>query len=736
MQTGVRGCTGRRVLGIGAGRVVAHFANLPAGGVPHLVQVNQTGIKYGFGVTPDLHGANAHGDAVMGGAGFAHHMAVLAQLVLTQGLHDDIAVCGAHLNQHTKFFAEQGAQGHLVAPAADLTSPIFGVTAVHAAVRNAITLGHQHVHIQGNAHMAGKRHLTSRCKQAAITAVMVGQEVAAGAQGVHRVDQVHQVLRMVQVWHLVAHLPQRLRQNAAAHAVFATAQVDQNQRSVLRGVKLRCECAAHISQRGKGGHDQRHRRGDFFGFVAILPLRAHRQRIFADRDRNAQRRAQFQPDGLHSLIEGGVFTGLTTRRHPVGGQFDAVKLHGCGQQIGDGLCHRHAATGGGVHRGQWGALPHRHGFTGKPLEVSQCHGAVGYRHLPGAHHLVAVAQATHGAVTNGDQKTLGGHGGVGQHVNGGLLQGHVGQVDGGKHACHGLHIAVHFGRLAQQHVHGHVDRQIRLITLQLGLLSQIDIPNDQSTRFCGHTHHCKRATLAFTQGLETGQRIGGNRHHVALLAFVRPDFLGRHARFFQRYGAQVKQGTTTSVIGQFRESVAQPPCAHIMNRQNRVGSTLQPALVDDLLRAALNLRVAPLHRVKVQVRGVGAGRHGAGGAATHANAHARAAKLDQQAAGREFNLVRLAGINHAQPPGDHDRLVVTTLLGVRGGCTSRVGCGVAQGLLVFTKVTQQVWSAKFVVERSPTQGPFHHDLQRAGNVHRLAVINRGQSRIVFSFCHG
>ena len=157
----------------------------------------------------------------------------------------------------------------------------------------------------------------------------------------------------------------------------------------------------------------------------------------------------------------------------------------------------------------------------------------------------------------------------------------------------------------------------------------------------------------------------------------------------------------------------------------------QPALVDDLLGAALDLRVAALHRVKVEVRRVVAGGHGAGGAAAHANAHARAAELDQQRARRKLDLVRLRGIDHAQAAGQHDRLVVAALLGLRLRRASCVLDRVAQALLVLAKVTQQIGPAKLVVERRPAQRPLDHDLQRAGNVRRLAVINGGQSRISF-----
>ena len=105
---------------------------------------------------------------------------------------------------------------------------------------------------------------------------MVGQNQALGTQRVDGMDQVHQVLRVVQIGHFVAHLAQVLRQDTAAHAVLAAPQVDQNQRAIVHRVELRRQRAAHVGQGGKSGHDQGHRRGDFFGLSGlVLPLRAH-----------------------------------------------------------------------------------------------------------------------------------------------------------------------------------------------------------------------------------------------------------------------------------------------------------------------------------------------------------------------------------------------------------------------------------------------------------------------------
>ena len=73
-------------------------------------------------------------------------------------------------------------------------------------------------------------------------------------------------------------------------------------------------------------------------------------------------------------------------------------------------------------------------------------------------------------------------------------------------------------------------------------------------------------------------------------------------------------------------------------------------MVDDLLGAALDLGVAALHRVEVELGGVGAGRHRARGAAAHADAHARPAELDQQRAGRELDLLVWLAAIVPRPP--------------------------------------------------------------------------------------
>ena len=110
----------------------------------------------------------------------------------------------------------------------------------------------------------------------------------------------------------------------------------------------------------------------------------------------------------------------------------------------------------------------------------------------------------------------------------------------------GLHVAVHLGRLAQQHVHGHVHRSF---------LAFID--QHQLALLGGHADHRERAALALAEGLELLQRLGRDGQHVAFLALVAPDFLGRQAGLFQRHGAQVEARAAAGVVGQLGEGVGQ-----------------------------------------------------------------------------------------------------------------------------------------------------------------------------------
>ena len=142
-------------------------------------------------------------------------------------LHHGAAFTAAHLQHHTQFFVEQGVEHLDVAATTDLFFPVFGFATVHAAVRRTLRLHQQHVDIQRHSHLAGKGHFGHTGQQAAVAAVVVGQNLPLLAQCIHGMHQTHQVLGIIQIRHGIAALPQHLTQDTAGHAVFAPAQIHQ-----------------------------------------------------------------------------------------------------------------------------------------------------------------------------------------------------------------------------------------------------------------------------------------------------------------------------------------------------------------------------------------------------------------------------------------------------------------------------------------------------------------------------
>jgi len=146
-----------------------------------------------------------------------------------------------------------------------------------------------------------------------------------------------------------------------------------------------------------------------------------------------------------------------------------------------------------------------------------------------------------------------------------------------------------------------------------------------------------------------------------------------------------------------------------MDREDRIAVAHLPAAVDDFLRTALHLGVAPLHRGEIEVGGVGAGGHRRSRATAQTDQHARSAELDQLRSGGKSLLEAMAAGDIADAAGDHDRLVVAAHLAV-------------EGLLEGAEVAGQVGAAEFVVESGCAKRAFDHDVERRGDAVGLAVI--------------
>ena len=187
------------------------------------------------------------------------------------------------------------------------------------------------------------------------------------------------------------------------------------------------------------------------------------------------------------------------------------------------------ARGRRVEHGDGRAFAHGHGFAAEAFVVGQRHGAVGHRHLPRADHLVAAGEPAHGAIADGDEEGLVGHGGVAQHAVGGFGQVDAGQVQRGRHARQALDVARHARRLAQDHVDGHIHRTHFIGALRAdGVQARqaLAVDHAQLALFGGHAHHRVGTALAARDGVEAVQVLRQDRQDVALLRFVAPD-LGR-----------------------------------------------------------------------------------------------------------------------------------------------------------------------------------------------------------------
>ena len=136
------------------------------------------------------------------------------------------------------------------------------------------------------------------------------------------------------------------------------------------------------------------------------------------------------------------------------------------------------------------------------VEVRQRHGAVGHRHLPRADHLVARAQAADRAVADGDQEALVGD----RRVAAARDTRRRCSVDAGRGRAAAARARtrctsrVHLRRLAEQHVHRHVDRlrcsSCGSSTTQLALLGR-------------HADDGERAALALADRREQRAAISG-----------------------------------------------------------------------------------------------------------------------------------------------------------------------------------------------------------------------------------
>ncbi len=227
-------------------------------------------------------------------------------------------------------------------------------------------LSTQFVQLDADATAAGKGHFTDRDEQPTVGTVMIGQQLLIPVHLLDQLEEALEGLRIDQIRAMVTQLPVDLGQRRGAQSVLPLTQVDQDQVRIAQvGSQLRSQGAAHIADRGKGGDDQRQRRGHRPLFALLLPDGLHRHGVFADRDGDPQGRTKLHAHRPHGFVEFGILAVVPGRRHPVGGEFDVTEpVDTGGRDVGQRLADGHAPGGRPVDQRQGGTLAHRHGLAG------------------------------------------------------------------------------------------------------------------------------------------------------------------------------------------------------------------------------------------------------------------------------------------------------------------------------------------------------------------------------------
>ena len=156
----------------------------------------------------------------------------------------------------------------------------------------------------------------------------------------------------------------------------------------------------------------------------------------------------------------------------------------------------------------------------------------------------------------------------------------------------------------------------------------------------------------------------------------------------------------------FRHGVGQAARTHVVDELDRVVGAERPAGVDHFLCAPLHLRIATLHRGKIEFFAAGAAAHRRGRAAAEPDQHRWPAQHHELRAHGHLALQGMHSAHVAEPAGDHDRLVVAAC------APGRVA---GQLALESTEIAADAGSAKFVVECGRADRALEHDLERRGD---------------------
>ena len=190
------------------------------------------------------------------------------QAGIAQGLHHGRAVFPADLQYRAKFLVEQHGDQPVAQAAIDyLRRALDAINIVHQRVVA------EPVEIERDADMRGEAHLAHGCPQAAVGAIMVGEDHALAVQRLNRVKKGLERCGLG-IRRQIAADAIDLGQGGAAEAVLTQAEVDQHQFGFTYpgiATQFRRQRAAQVRDRSKRRDDQRQRRSHLFLYALLLP---------------------------------------------------------------------------------------------------------------------------------------------------------------------------------------------------------------------------------------------------------------------------------------------------------------------------------------------------------------------------------------------------------------------------------------------------------------------------------
>ena len=575
-------------------------------------------------------------------------------------------------------------------------------------------IGAQRVEIDFEPRTAREPHLQHASGEPAVGAVVVRRGQPPAPQSRQRPEQRGERLGPVEVGRGGAEALVGERERGSAEPVRSVPEIDEQQRR-LADVRAqhRHQAQACILDRCERGDDRRDRRDHLALARVVAPRRAHRQRVLPDRDRDAEGGAELHRHRLDRVEEIGVLPRLPAGGHPVRRKHHAPDVrHVRGRDVGERLRHRHPAGRPRIEQGERRAFSHRHRLPRALVEAAQGDRAVGDRHLPGTHHLIAGDESADGAVADGHQERLVRHRRHAQHPFQGGTDLESAGVERPPRTGHADGVAVHAREIAEQGRHRHRDRG----GIEFGV-THFQLPDPR--RF---THVRPRASLALAQRREFVDAPGVDGEDVAFLGLVAPDLQRRHPGVVAGDGAKLDPSTPSCAVEQLGQRVGQSAGAHVVDGEDQVVRTPLPAAIDHLLAAALHLGVLALHGGEVEQLLSAARSAGRRGAAAEADAHGGSAQHDETRARRDVGLADLVGADAADPARDHDGLVVA--VDPRAAAAVSLLRDRPEVHLEGAEVAAEGGAPELVVECGGADRAVEHDFERGGDV-------RGPAAVVF-----